>query len=103
MKLFYCGGCGVPISGQGKYGLCRTCARARRPKTVFGEKIETIRASVLVGIKENMKTFGVHPQCRYCRRDCKTYNAPGSEILYCPRMKNDVLKVHPIFYLTDIL
>lgn len=88
MKVYFCRGCGAPISGQGKYGLCRTCARARRPKTISGEKIETIRASVLAGINENMKTYGVHPQCRYCRRDCKQPAVLGSRIVFCPRIAN---------------
>jgi hypothetical protein len=86
MKLFRCGGCGASISGQGKYGLCRKCAYKRRPRTASGEKIETIRASVLAGIKENMKTYGIRLKCRRCELDCKQIRVPGSRILFCPKI-----------------
>ena len=33
--------------------------------------------------------YGQHPHCRRCRFPCKQYNAPDSEIVYCPKHNGD--------------
>jgi hypothetical protein len=49
---------------------------------------EMMRASVIRGIEEHLRTYGVHPQCKYCRHgQCRQYAAPHSKILFCPRIE----------------
>jgi len=85
-----CWKCGASISGYGKYGLCRSCSQrqrlARRPT---GGKIETTRASILAGIEENRKTYGIRPKCRRCEFDCKQIRVKKSRIISCPKVRGE--------------
>ena len=98
MKSFsYCVDCGEKTSGSKRCPKCGQIeAWTRRDKR---KAVSEMRAGIVAEFKE----YGVHYQCRYCRRQCKQWAAPNSQIVYCPRMKNEVLKAHPILYLTDML
>jgi len=79
----YCMDCGKRVSSKSR--RCPKCGQFYAWK--FRDKKRAVN-ELRAEINANMKTFGTHPQCRYCRRDCKSYNAPHSEIIYCPRTAN---------------
>jgi hypothetical protein len=77
----YCVDCGAIVSPGSK--RCKTCGSIYSWRNRERKDFER---GVKAEIKANMKTYGPHPQCRYCRRDCKSWNALNSKILYCPRI-----------------
>jgi len=80
----YCSSCGALISGGGTTGLCQTCAQVQGwTKRDKKKACRELRAEINGHIKKD----GVHPQCKYCRRDCRTWNAPLSKIIFCPRIE----------------
>lgn len=87
----FCKVCGCSISGHGKTGCCMRCAQKQRLRhgSPSRKKVETIQASVIAGIKANMKTYGIHRQCLYCYFPCKQYAALNSEVVYCPKIEKE--------------
>jgi hypothetical protein len=37
-------------------------------------------------IEDNFRHYGIHSKCYRCQHDCKQYAAPGSVIVYCPKV-----------------
>ena len=40
-------------------------------------------------IEDNFRHYGTHPNCRRCHFGCKQYAAPGSVIVYCPKVREE--------------
>jgi len=40
-------------------------------------------------IEDNFRHYGTHPNCRRCQLGCKQYDAPGSVIVYCPKVREE--------------
>lgn len=78
----YCVDCGAVVTKASK--RCSKCGQVdawkRRDKK---QACSEMRA----GINANFREFGVHDRCKYCRRECRQYNAPHSVIVFCPRIK----------------
>lgn len=81
MKLSaYCIDCGTRVTPKSK--RCPKCGQVeawmRRDK-------KQVIIGLQAAIEHHFRLYGIHRQCRYCRQKCKQWNAPSSEIIYCPR------------------
>lgn len=58
---------------------------ARSERGVFHPNERVANESIRIGFE----TYGLHSQCRRCEMSCRQYNAPGSEIAWCPRIARE--------------
>ena len=100
--------CGAPISKSAARGLCQRCGvreswdRRRQNGTAnkhvtaaaksfhFGSlhSANGADAELASDVRLNTETYGLNRKCVDCPRKCKTYAAPNSRIVYCPKRWN---------------